>query len=158
MFPGSSVDAQGRRQATRVRFAGSGQRRLPGRNNSVVYALAIAGLFLCGMAILMVAGMLPFWLCALYFGASFVAFVVYAWDKMAARGGRSRTPEKSLHLLGLIGGWPGALVARQVFRHKSKKQPFIIVFWGTVAVNVIVLMWLLSPKGRSVLESILQLT
>jgi len=39
-------------------------------------------------------------------------------------------------LLGLVGGWPGSLVAQQVLRHKSSKASFRRAFWGTVLVNI----------------------
>jgi uncharacterized membrane protein YsdA (DUF1294 family) len=66
---------------------------------------------------------------------SVIAFAVYGWDKSAARRGARRIPERTLHLLSLAGGWPGALVAQLVFRHKTIKQPFRAIFWGTVVVN-----------------------
>lgn len=47
-----------------------------------------------------------------------------------------------LHLLALIGGWPGALIAQRVFRHKSRKPSFRIVFLFTVVVNCAALLWL----------------
>ena len=73
---------------------------------------------------------------ALYLAASLVTFVVYALDKSAAKAGRWRTPEKTLHILALIGGWPGAMLAQQKLRHKSQKQPFRAIFWLTVAINL----------------------
>jgi uncharacterized membrane protein YsdA (DUF1294 family)/cold shock CspA family protein len=71
-----------------------------------------------------------------YIGLSLLAFLVYADDKSAAINGRWRTPEKTLHLLGLAGGWPGALLAQQLLRHKCSKPSFVAVFWFTVATNV----------------------
>lgn len=71
-----------------------------------------------------------------YFGLSLVTFLTYAIDKSAAIKGRRRTPEKMLHLLGLAGGWPGALLAQQLLRHKCSKASFVAVFWITVAANV----------------------
>ena len=71
----------------------------------------------------------------LYIAASVAAFVAYGVDKSAARGGGWRTPERTLHVLSLIGGWPGALVAQRVFRHKSRKRSFRAAFYTTVAVN-----------------------
>lgn len=71
-----------------------------------------------------------------YLGSSLVAFLAYALDKSAAVSGRWRTPEQTLHLLALAGGWPGALVAQQLLRHKTSKQSFISIFWLTVFVNV----------------------
>ena len=72
----------------------------------------------------------------IYLAVSFITFIVYALDKFAAKAGRWRTPERTLHILALIGGWPGALLARQKLRHKSQKQSFRSVFWLTVAVNL----------------------
>jgi uncharacterized membrane protein YsdA (DUF1294 family)/cold shock CspA family protein len=71
-----------------------------------------------------------------YFGLSLVAFLAYALDKSAAVAGRWRTSEQALHLLSLMGGWPGALLAQQMLRHKTNKQSFISVFWVTVVLNM----------------------
>jgi uncharacterized membrane protein YsdA (DUF1294 family)/cold shock CspA family protein len=71
-----------------------------------------------------------------YLGLSLVAFFAYAFDKSAAVSGRWRTAEQTLHLLSLAGGWPGALVAQQLLRHKTNKQSFVFEFWLTVLVNV----------------------
>lgn len=66
------------------------------------------------------------------------AVLVYSLDKLAAASGNAecRAPEISLHAIGLLGGWPGALVARHVLRHKTRKQPFVFVFWLVAASNV----------------------
>lgn len=69
--------------------------------------------------------------------ASLVAFVVYGFDKRRAQGGGCRIPEKTLHLIAVIGGWPGALVGQKVFRHKTQKLSFQVVFWCCVLLNVI---------------------
>ncbi|MEJ1377111.1 MAG: DUF1294 domain-containing protein, partial [Candidatus Sedimenticola sp. (ex Thyasira tokunagai)] len=53
------------------------------------------------------------------------------------------------------GGWPGALIAQQKLRHKSKKQPFRVVYWFTVAANCGALVWLLSPGGALTIRSLL---
>ena len=71
-----------------------------------------------------------------YLGFSVATFVAYALDKSAAVQGRWRTPERTLHLLALAGGWPGALLAQQLLRHKTRKAAFIRVFWVTVGLNV----------------------
>ncbi|AVR96536.1 DUF1294 domain-containing protein [Pseudoduganella armeniaca] len=65
-----------------------------------------------------------------------LTYVVYARDKAAARAGRRRTPENTLLLLGLLGGWPGALVAQRRLRHKTAKTSFQLRFWLTVIVNL----------------------
>ena len=69
---------------------------------------------------------------------SVITFGIYAIDKYAAKRNTRRTPEKTLHLLALLGGWPGALLAQQLLRHKTIKQEFRVVFWGTVIANLAV--------------------
>lgn len=71
-----------------------------------------------------------------YAVASVVAFFAYAFDKAAAVRGSWRTPESTLHLISVAGGWPGALLAQQLLRHKSTKPGFVVMFWITAAVNV----------------------
>lgn len=80
-------------------------------------------------------GVRPQW-ALLYAALSAVTFFAYAFDKAAARSGRWRTSEGTLHTLGLAGGWPGALVAQQVLRHKTAKAEFVAVFWVTVSLNM----------------------
>lgn len=81
----------------------------------------------------------------LYVVASLVCFAVYAVDKAAAMAGRWRTSENTLLLLGLACGWPGAILAQKLLRHKSHKQSFKGRFWFTVLVNIAVFVYLASP-------------
>lgn len=87
------------------------------------------------------AGKLPLVLPVAFLVASFIAFGAYAIDKSAARNGRRRISERTLHLLSLVGGWPGALIAQQAFRHKTQKVTFRIAFWATVLINCTVVIW-----------------
>ena len=87
----------------------------------------------------------PAWVAGLYLAASVVCFIAYAVDKSAARAGRWRVPEGTLIFLGLACGWPGAIVAQQVLRHKSNKVSFRSAFWGSVALNVLGFFALSSP-------------
>lgn len=96
----------------------------------------------------------PHWVAGLYFGASVLAFVIYWWDKSAAVADQWRTSESTLLAVGLVGGWPGAIVAQQVLRHKSSKQSFRDAFWGTVTVNTVVFVVVFSPLGRRLLAAI----
>ncbi|MFJ4193272.1 DUF1294 domain-containing protein [Pseudomonas sp. NPDC089534] len=66
---------------------------------------------------------------------SAVAFFLYWGDKRKARNEAWRTPENILHAVELAGGWPGALIAQQVFRHKTRKASFQIVFWMIVGLH-----------------------
>ena len=90
----------------------------------------------------------PLWVAGLYMAASTATFMAYAVDKSAAAHRSRRTPESRLHTLSLIGGWPGALLAQQLLRHKSTKQAFRQAFWGTVLLNVFALLLLASPLRR----------
>lgn len=83
---------------------------------------------------------LPMQVVYAYLGLSLVTFLVYFKDKSAAKNGRWRTPEATLHLLALVGGWPGALIAQRTFRHKTKKTSFQVVFWITVVFNIVALL------------------
>lgn len=94
----------------------------------------------------------PLWLAGIYAAASVITFVAYALDKSAARTGNWRTPESTLHGLALACGWPGALLAQQVLRHKSTKAEFRAVFWSTVILNVAGFVTLCSPVGRAYLH------
>ena len=87
----------------------------------------------------------PNWIAGLYLAASVVCFVVYVVDKSAAVAGRWRVSESTLIFLGLVGGWPGAIVAQQVSRHKSNKVAFRSAFWGSVVLNVLAFIALSSP-------------
>jgi uncharacterized membrane protein YsdA (DUF1294 family) len=66
-------------------------------------------------------------LCA-YPVVSLLSFCQYWQDKHRAQTGRWRTAENTLQMTALIGGWPGALLAQQVFRHKTRKLEFQLPF------------------------------
>jgi uncharacterized membrane protein YsdA (DUF1294 family) len=63
------------------------------------------------------------------FGVSAAAFVGQWIDKRKAASGEWRTPEATLHLFELLGGWPGAFLAQRIFRHKTAKAGYQIIFW-----------------------------
>jgi uncharacterized membrane protein YsdA (DUF1294 family)/cold shock CspA family protein len=149
-----SIDQQRRRQARNVAYITS-RTRAAATGNYRVSSLVIAFLFLALIIGLVFARKLPLVLLGLYLGSSMATFIVYALDKSAARSGRWRTQESTLHLLSLAGGWPGALIAQQHLRHKSKKISFQISFWITVALNGVALGWVLTDKGADALRSIM---
>ena len=100
-----------------------------------------AVLFLASLCVAAARGSLPLAVPVVYGAASAATVIVYAADKSAARRDDWRTPERTLHLLALVGGWPGALIAQAVFRHKTRKLSFRLVFWITVAANCGALVW-----------------
>lgn len=113
----------------------------PGRDLSQPLPPALSWItlliFAAAFTVMYVVVGLAWWVPVLYGAASLVAFATYGLDKSAARRGAARISEQTLLLLGLVGGWPGALVGQQLFRHKTRKRSFRRVFWGTVAVNVL---------------------
>jgi uncharacterized membrane protein YsdA (DUF1294 family)/cold shock CspA family protein len=147
-------DAKGRPQAGSVALVGkrvpSAEQAGPGKAALMLPAAFLALVF--GSAL---SGQLPIEVAGLYLAASVAAFLAYALDKSAARSGQWRTRESTLHLIGLAGGWPGALAAQRLLRHKSRKQSFQIVFWATVMLNCCALAWLFSAPGADALRSML---
>lgn len=88
-------------------------------------------------------GLWPGWALALLLGLNALTYALYAGDKRAARQGSWRTPENTLHLLALAGGWPAARWAQQRLRHKSSKPAFQAAYGLTVALNLLALAALL---------------
>jgi uncharacterized membrane protein YsdA (DUF1294 family) len=105
-------------------------------------------LFLVAYAFASLAWSLPQLVGAAYAVISVSCFIAYAMDKSAARAKAWRTPELTLLLLGLIGGWPGAVLAQQWLRHKTSKQSFQIKFQLTVALNLALFLVLAWRFGR----------
>lgn len=145
-----SKDKQGRPRAVDATLAGA-MRRPQAERRSSAPAILVAAVFLSAVGAAVLATKLPLAIFLIYLSASMVTFIAYAIDKSAARKGRWRTNEETLHLLSLVGGWPGALVAQSTLRHKSRKQPFQVIFWLTVILNCAVLAWLSTPGGRGLL-------
>lgn len=114
----------------------------------------VAAAFACMLVGLAVLTPLPIIVPPLYAVMSLLAFLLYAFDKAAAMNGRWRTTESTLLLMGLAGGWPGALVAQGMFRHKSSKASFQVAFWLTVLVNCAALAWMCTA-GATVIRSML---
>ena len=51
-------------------------------------------------------------------------------DKLYAKSGRWRVPEKRLFQLALLGGAPGGLLGMYAFRHKTRHWYFVLGFWA----------------------------
>lgn len=146
------LDAKGRPQANSVALLGRDRPSAnPSGQGNVTLLLTVAFLaFVGGSAS---AGKLPIAVAWFYLAASLAAFAAYALDKSAAKNDQWRTKESTLHLFALAGGWPGALAAQRLLRHKSRKQSFQIVFWATVVLNCCALAWLFSDSGAEALRS-----
>lgn len=136
-------DPQGRNQAQQVSYAGEKQ---------VIKSARVAGSWplklVLGFFLLLAGG---FWFGKLHYSVpagyailSVITYAMYAWDKRQAKNAGQRTRESTLQLMALIGGWPGALLAQNYIRHKSKKRSFRLMFCATVLFNIAALVWLIS--------------
>jgi uncharacterized membrane protein YsdA (DUF1294 family)/cold shock CspA family protein len=125
----------GRLEAVNVAVLGAAAKRDRAHAASPL-ALLFAVLAQAAIVAAALTGTIPRPVGAVSFVLSLVSFITYAHDK--ARAGRRawRVPETNLHLLALCGGWPGALVAQQLLRHKNRKPAFQVTFWATVVLNV----------------------
>ena len=87
---------------------------------------------------------------------SLLTFAVYAFDKRRAVKQGERTPEAMLHLLELLGGWPGAFLGQRLLRHKSVKVTYQIVFWFIVAgYQTVAVDWLMGwPMAAAIGQSL----
>jgi uncharacterized membrane protein YsdA (DUF1294 family)/cold shock CspA family protein len=103
-------------------------------------------------------GPVPLWVLAVYIVVSVVTYVSYAIDKSAARRRRRRVAETSLILLGMFCGWPGAILAQQLLRHKTAKLSFRAVFWVSVLINVFVFVALNAPGvAQAIADAVVEL-
>lgn len=112
--------------------------------------LLVAVLFFATISWLVIHHVLPLPVIVIYIFFSFLAFFTYKFDKDAAEYNQRRIPEKRLHLLSLLGGWPGALLAQRFFHHKSKKVSFQAIFWATVTFNTVALLLFTNPVNTVV--------
>jgi uncharacterized membrane protein YsdA (DUF1294 family)/cold shock CspA family protein len=148
-------DSRNRLRAEEIKYPADAKRAA--QQLTPRYALVLAAIvpFGCVLAALAILGKTPFLVPFAYVIVSGVTFMIYGFDKAAAMDRRWRTKESLLHFLSLSGGWPGALLAQQMFRHKSRKAEFQIVFWITVLLNCGVLAWSATDAGASTIRTIL---
>ena len=103
----------------------------------VGYILALAVFTLLGM----LSGMVLLFISII----NALTYWMYAQDKEAALLGNRRVPEQTLHILSFLGGWPTAWLAQEKMRHKTQKQPFRKIYFCTIALNILLILWLISP-------------
>lgn len=109
-----------------------------------------------GVLILLAATDKLSWLVIAWYAAlGVITYAVYAKDKAAAQSGDWRTPESTLHLLSVLGGWVGAMVAQTYLRHKSQKPEFRLTYYLTVVINMAGLLFVLAGDGLAFLDGIL---
>lgn len=154
----AGLNAEGKRRAERIVPLASvkilQQSWSPSPRDSASY-LAIPA-FLGIAIVIAVLWQPPIWVLWLYLGMSAICFAAYGIDKRAAVARSWRIPESSLLLSGMLGGWPGAIVGQQVFRHKTKKSAFRAAFWSSVVLNVILFVVFASPPVQSLIVESLE--
>lgn len=123
-----------RLRAEQVTFVGE---ELPPPRTKGTHRLYVIGLiYLVAEAAMTVFGRPYAWIFLASLVLSAFSMGQYGWDKSAAKGGRWRVSESSLQFVALLGGWPGAALAQQIFRHKTQKRSFQDVFLGAIILNV----------------------
>lgn len=133
----------GKSRAEKARFSGRSAEspkkanKLRGQRKEGALPVIFTLLFIAFVVVAAYLDRLPWMLLAVYLIASLITYITYAWDKSAAKQGKWRTEEFTLHLMALLGGWPGGLLAQRILRHKSSKQEFLIGFWFTVLLNTV---------------------
>lgn len=151
-----ALDSQGRPQAKDIQYVGSGSAlsmpQIP--RPAVLLPIVFALSFLIVLAALVGVGWLEISWLVLYCVASIITYSSYSRDKTAALNAKRRTREWKLHMLSLIGGWPGALIAQAHLRHKTRKVSFLVEYWFTVIVNCIAL-GVIVMEGLSPLKTLL---
>jgi len=138
------VDTAGRTRAVKAAITG-----FAFSGFTILGALA-ALLFIVYLALVFFRNV-PFYpIATLYVGMSLLTIWVYGRDKRAAKLGRWRTREMRLHLLELLGGWPGAFLAQRFYRHKSRKPAYQFRFWAIVLVHLLVWYQVLAPAASNI--------
>ena len=141
-----SSDKNGRECASDASFSGERLTVKKGTKKSA-FSLYASATFVLAILLAYATGFFPREILIAYTLLSVITFFAYWWDKSKAKRGKWRTQESTLHLLSLIGGWPGAAFAQQKFRHKTSKKPFQITYWFTVLLNLAGLAYLLNVLG-----------
>ncbi len=141
-------------KAINIKFARDGKvsKNRSKAKSSNSFGVSFILLFCIGLSVSTFILGMPVIVAGLYVVMSFIAYVAYAIDKSAAKSGRWRTKESTLHLLSIIGGWPGAYLAQNKLRHKSSKSEFKSIYWVTVFINLGGLFWLHTEKGANFLN------
>ena len=149
------VQPDGKPRAAQARLASESYVPPVRPTSPIIGALAILAFASIYSLVEVYWGPVPIWVLFLYIGVSAITFGSYAIDKSAARLKQRRVAETSLILLGMLGGWPGAILAQQLLRHKTAKPSFRAVFWASVLINVFVFVAINAPGVAQSLADVL---
>jgi uncharacterized membrane protein YsdA (DUF1294 family) len=98
--------------------------------------LMLAAIAVASAAYLAIAGLVHKALIVLWISVNMITLSLYGWDKYQAKRGGHRTAEVVLHMWAFCGGWPGAVLGQEIFRHKTSKLSFRVMHWLVVVSNV----------------------
>lgn len=70
-------------------------------------------------------------------GINVVAFLAFGWDKFCAANNLWRVSESTLLALALFGGAGGAIAGQQLYRHKTRKEPFRSQLYLMAGINIV---------------------
>jgi uncharacterized membrane protein YsdA (DUF1294 family) len=104
----------------------------------LIFALSLCATLTVGLWWAMTSRQHTWWLWLAHWllVVNVVTFGYYALDKWLAAKPWFRIPERVLHMLAALGGSPAALLAMRLFRHKTIKPSFRILFWSIVLVQI----------------------
>lgn len=148
------LDERGRYKAQQVMYLKASQTKTgkPQKKSSSVQSTQkmqpmqlFCAAYIVSLALLSLVGWLSGIVVLLVMVMNIMSYWFYAQDKEAAQLGNRRVPENTLHVLSFLGGWPAAWLAQQKLRHKTQKQPFRQIYFCTIAFNIILILWLISP-------------
>lgn len=152
-----TLDDQARLRATSVRFQGEG-RSFQRKSFKKIFILIVCIVYALMVSALIRSFDLSRYMLGAVFALNIVTYFFYKADKTAARANLWRVSKKTLHLLSLLGGWPGALIAQRTLRHKTSKTQFRVLFYLTVFINaacVFGLLWLKKNNMSGILDGVL---
>ncbi|MDQ1208946.1 uncharacterized membrane protein YsdA (DUF1294 family)/cold shock CspA family protein [Acinetobacter baylyi] len=148
------LDEQGRHRAIQVVYLKAQQARpnqpknnvnKPNQPSTLAPMQIACVLYILAIAVLSWMHVLPSYSFIFIALMNALSYWLYAQDKEAAQLGNRRMPEQSLHIVAFLGGWPAAWLAQQKLRHKTQKQPFRKIYFCTIVLNILLLLWFISP-------------
>lgn len=117
----------------------------------VNFSLAIAVWFMTVLVGSVVLLGFPLISLTLYVAVSIISYIIYAMDKQALHNGGWRVPTITFHIVSLMGGWVGSLLAQSVLHHKYTELGFKSVFWLTVLANLALFCFTMTEQGALLL-------
>lgn len=137
------AEGSGRKRASFALIPGIEQPRAPAPSGHfeliprprswVVNLMIITPLVLSGYLLLIAKNPIPFFS---YFIVSLLTMFLYGTDKANAATHKWRVPEIYFHLLEIMGGWPGSLIAQNDFRHKTRPSTYLWIQRGIIAIHL----------------------